>query len=366
MSGKKWKYQERLTLGYDGSGKRIRVRIYADSKQELERKKYEARKEYELIRNPSQVTLGAYAKKWFEVFKSNLREQTKKGYQDAIKKLDPIGMIPIRNVTALDLQGIINQHADHPRSCQLLKGTLVQIYAQAITDGIIYPVNLASKLELPKYVCKERRFITDDEMGIIMNIDFRPSDKLFVNILKNTGMRPAEAMALQWSDIGDREITVRRSFEFKDNYWPVVKETKTAVIRTIPVSADFVSELRQLPKESLFIFIRKNGQPWTKTTYKRTADRILAAVNRAFGGNSSIDVLNGLTLYSFRHTYATNLYYHGVKTGIISTKKAAQIMGHSEEMFIKRYTHLDDSKEQLEALVNALNGGKNKPEEGAV
>ena len=42
------------------------------------------------------------------------------------------------------------------------------------------------------------------------------------------------------------------------------------------------------------------------------------------------------------------LYYNCVKTGRMSTKKAAQLMGRSEEMFIKVYTHLDDDKEDTD------------------
>jgi integrase len=84
--------------------------------------------------------------------------------------------------------------------------------------------------------------------------------------------------------------------------------------------------------------------------------RILKVINKALGGTDELKVIGNMTMYSFRHTYATNLYYNAVKPGIISTKKAAQIMGHSEEMFIKRYTHLDDDKEQMDALRDALSG----------
>ena len=53
-----------------------------------------------------------------------------------------------------------------------------------------------------------------------------------------------------------------------------------------------------------------------------------------------------MNFYTFRHNRATELYYlQGV-----STKKKAEYMGHSELMFIKTYSHLDDSREAEELL----------------
>ena len=38
------------------------------------------------------------------------------------------------------------------------------------------------------------------------------------------------------------------------------------------------------------------------------------------------------------------------RDGVISTKKASQLMGHSEEVFLKTYCHIDDSKEDISRL----------------
>ena len=44
------------------------------------------------------------------------------------------------------------------------------------------------------------------------------------------------------------------------------------------------------------------------------------------------------TPYTFRHTYATNLYYAG-----IDIKRCQYLLGHSSiEMTLKIYTHLDN------------------------
>lgn len=352
MPRKKRKYEEYMTLGTDPDGKRIRKFICADTKPEFDRLRYEARKEFEQVRNPSDITFKSYADKWMEVFKANKALQTKAMYQYAINKCSPFHMKPLREVTASDLQGVVNKHAEHPRSCQQLKLTLKQIYKAAIRDGIIPPFNLAEDLAIPEYHCQERRFISDEEMEKIDQCKFQPLDGLYLSILRYTGMRPAEALALQWSDIdfSKHQIAVQRAFEFEGNT-PKVKTTKTGKSRTVPLT-DALAEMLKKEKKKGLLIITRDGSPFTKSMFNRLSDRILSRINTALGGNEKMNVLNGLSLYSFRHTFATMLYYNAVIPGYISTKKAAAILGHSEQMFLSRYTHINDAHENLEVLTS--------------
>ena len=58
----------------------------------------------------------------------------------------------------------------------------------------------------------------------------------------------------------------------------------------------------------------------------------------------------GLTQYTFRHNYCTELYYSG-----ISLKEAARLMGHSDyNMVLKVYSHLDEMKEGTAAKIEKL------------
>lgn len=340
MPRKKRKYEEYMTLGTDQDGKRIRKYICADSKAEFDRLRYEARKEFELVRNPSLVTFGAYADKWLEVYKANTSLQTKAMYGYAIAKCEPVRSKPLRDVTTSDLQQIVNRHAEHPRSCQQLKLTLKQIYKTAIRDGIVPPFNLADGLEIPEYHCEERRFISDAEMEQIKQIQFDGIDHLYVTILRLTGMRPAEVLALQWSDIDYRShrIAVQRSFEFDGNI-PREKPTKTGKKRSVPLCEELSDVLQKEKKAGVWI-IHRNGNPLTKGMFDKMRIRIIKKIN-----------IPGVTLYSFRHTFATTwLYYQHVKTGHISTKMAAAIMGHSEEIFLKRYSHINPDRESLVSL----------------
>lgn len=340
---------KQIVLGYDEKGKQIRKRVYAEGKRELQRKIDEIREEYKQVRRPSAVTFGAYSERWLSVYKSSRSVKTREMYRTVLNKCESLDGIPIKDVTKTDCQAIINEHREHPKTCRNISLTLKQIFKAAVADGIIAPYNPADALDLPKYVPREMRFITDAEMKIIKKVDLAPLDRLYVEVLRCTGMRPAEALALQWGDIEPEKIRINRSFEFEHNL-PKVKPPKTGKKREVPIPDALYRMLSDEPQQGLFVF-SIGGSPLRRSDYKDLYKRVFGAINEAMGGSDKLDLLDGMNFYSFRHTYATQvLYYQGVKKGLITTKKAAQIMGHSEKMFIERYTHIDENKEALNQL----------------
>lgn len=73
--------------------------------------------------------------------------------------------------------------------------------------------------------------------------------------------------------------------------------------------------------------------------------------------NEKLDDKHKITkndLYKYRHNFCSNLYYEGVKPGKISILKAAEISGHTIEVFLQTYCHIDDSKEDVETVVETL------------
>ena len=349
MARSKKKYNERLNLGAAADGSYVRKWIRADSKAEFETLKRKAYSDFESIKLYAPIRFGGYADKWFETYKSNRSIQTRQMYDNAINKLDPIRNKLLGEVTATDLQQIIQQNWKHARVCEIIKLTLKQIYKCAIRDRLVEPINLAETLEIPKKIQKQMRTITDAEMEKILKCNFKPEDRKYIDVLRHTGMRPSEALALDWSDIDidQKVIHVRRSFEFKDNNIPQIKPTKTNRERDIPLNSCLASVLILARQAKGYVFVREDGSPYTKSAYTKMSYRIFNLITEAIGEND-------LVMYSFRHTFATFLYYNGCRPGLISTKKAAQIMGHSEKIFLERYTHIDDSQEHVAEIMEKL------------
>ena len=58
----------------------------------------------------------------------------------------------------------------------------------------------------------------------------------------------------------------------------------------------------------------------------------------------------GFTAYTFRHNYATQLYYSN-----ITIKQAAKYMGHCDtKMIMQVYAHLDEVKENAVQKINSV------------
>lgn len=349
------KYNKQISIGYDANGKRIRKWFHADTKAALEKKILDFKMEQARVSNPSAITFENYARKWFTTYKESKSNSTRLMYENALLKFSSINKMQLRKVTKTDCQKIINEYQDRPRTTQILRNTLNQIFNAAIDDGIIY-MNPARSLEVPKHRPKEKRILTEKELEAIRAAELPAMERLFVNILLTFGLRPGEALALQKRDfnLSTNVLHIAKAVEYDINE-ASIKSTKTGSNRDIPVPEQIKPFLTSYfdTNKSLWLFHQRDGSLMSKSSYKRMRERIISAINRALGGNSKLKMTQGINMYTFRHNRATELYYLCQK-GVISTKKAAALMGHSETMFLQVYSHIDEGQENTELLYEKL------------
>lgn len=341
------KLRKQISLGYDAEGKRIRKWISADNETDLRKK------EKQLLMNVDSVLqsdthFGEYAQTWFETYKGNKTDGTRGQYQYALRKLKPLDRKRLKDITRTDVQKIINTFSDRPYAAANIAMTAKQILDAAALDGLIQPKFL--KFELPRKGKPEKRPLTKTEKKAALKADLKPQERLFTDIELYLGLRPEETRALQPRDfdLKNRTVTISRAVVYDAAEQPVIKGTKTGVVRTIPVPDVLIAEIRAYNASfrGFYYFVDKQGTLFTYGKYRTFIKRIFKKINEALGGNDKLNLLNGWTLYTFRHNRATELYYlNGV-----STKKKAEYMGHSEMMFLKTYSHLDDEKEETELL----------------
>ena len=343
------KYNKHITIGYKPDGTRIRKWFHSNSKADLEEQIFRFKLEQTKAANPSDVTFGSYSERWMKTYKCNCGKQTREMYENAKKKCNALDPYEIRKITRSMCQEIINDHWDSPRSAEIISGLLRQIFKCAVQDGIM-SANPAEALKLPKKEKKEKYLLTEEEMKAAREADLNESDRLFLDILMVFGLRPGEALALQKRDFDLQTgmLHITKAVEMGNDGSAKIKNTKTGVSRDIPIPDAFRGRVRSI-SEGFWLFTRKDGQLVNKWSYRRLSERILGAINVAAGGNKYMNVIPEVTLYSFRHRRATDLYYLTQK-GVISTKQAAALMGHSEEVFIKTYSHIDNKKEDLQSI----------------
>ena len=339
------KYNKQISLGFDSEGKRIRKWIRADSQQELKRK------EKELLRNAdrelqSNETFGVFAQRWYEAYKTHKSKATEELYTYTLRKLSPLNNKRLKDITRTDVQNIINTFSDRPTSALVISMTARQIFEAAAADGLIQPKYM--KLELPKKPKTEKRALTDAEKKAVKAADLTPQERLFVDIEFYLGLRPEETRALQPRDFDLKARTVSITKASALHGAAQIKSTKTGKTRTIPVPDVLIAEIRAYNASfsGFYYFVDEEGVLWNDWKWRRFTQSVFRKINIALGGNDTKNLLNGMTMYSFRHNRATELYYlQGV-----STKKKAEYMGHSEMMFLQTYSHLDDAKEEIELL----------------
>ena len=330
------KYRKQVYLGYDASGRPVRKWFSADSKAELKEKILLFQMERQQLSNPSEITFRKYSEQWLQTYKVHRAKQTQEMYFYALRKCEELNSIPIRKITKSMCQQIVNDSWHHPSAARNIVLTLKQIFKTAMADGII-ATNPAAALSLPKKPQSKFYLLTKEDLEKIKNASLSESDRLLVTILQVFGLRPAEALALRPNDFDWNAgvLHITKALELANDNIGRIKNTKTESSRDIPIPEELSDSLRAQirAKKSVFLFTKADGGLYSKSAYRRMSERILKAID-----------VPAATLYSFRHRRATDLYYL-TQTGQLSTKRAAELMGHSEIIFLKTYSHVDEDLE---------------------
>jgi len=182
-------------------------------------------------------------------------------------------------------------------------------------------------------------------------------DAAFLEIMLQTGMRPAELMALKWADISDDRIIVDKAYGLEG-----IKETKTGKSRSIPILDTLENDLKILRQKqdrdqaarknrpSEYVICSATGDHWQqhdknnwhKRHFKSAARKTVswwAELNkREKLPEDLLDSIKGLLTarpYELgRHTHSA---LH-LSTGI-TLIELSQIQGHSVRTLSEVYAH---------------------------
>lgn len=200
------------------------------------------------------------------------------------------------------------------KSLMTLRSVLVAFINFAVAHQFMDP--LRGELYIPAgHYTKGREILQPDEIALL----FEPSDEHYVEALRFmlvTGLRPGECLGLQWSDIDEAVLTVRRSLNFRG----VITEGKNKNARREFVLPGIGLEILRRQKEktahldSEWIFCSVIGgrptQDGVYDCYKRLAAR------HGFGGSP----------YSLRHTFVSMI------KNDVPLEMIKSIVGHSASM----------------------------------
>ena len=305
----------------------------------------------------SSVTVSAYADQWLKT-KAVFQRKTQLIYQNIVDYyVKPgIGAIRISELTKTHLQGLISSSSDHPRTCQLIRQTVLQVASSAVDDRYLPEVVLKqlSSVSMPEYRAAERRVLTKEEKDAIRTADLTDMQRCFIYLIYGLGLRRGEALGMTAHDIDFKAATARvcRSVEFIDNSSALKVPKSRNGLRDVPVPSFLIDFLRTyLPTlKTDYLVHKKDGGIMTQSAFRRMWEQILKKLNEAAAGKKNVTVIHGLTPHVFRHTYCTELCY---QVPTVSTKKIARLLGDTEAMVLKVYSHIMEEKEDTTKAISA-------------
>jgi len=181
------------------------------------------------------------------------------------------------------------------------------------------PVKEVRFLQETQYIMK---ILSEKEIRRLINAS-KGYLKAIILMALNTAMRKGEILNLRWNDV-----------DFFKEYI-CIKETKSNVIRKIPMNSVVTATLKSIERKGDYVFSgRKPGEHYTDIFYyfKATCKKV---------------GIEDLRFHDLRHTAATLMVTKGIDLVTVS-----KILGHSDITMTMKYAH--PTPENKRNAVNAL------------
>ena len=161
--------------------------------------------------------------------------------------------------------------------------------------------------------------------------DGRLRDATLLVVLAYAGLRPQEALALEWRHVRERTLLVERAVS--DGQLKVLKNRRQP--RTVSMLAPLREDLaawRQASREPALsspVFPSSSGTFWRATDWRNWRKRIYKPVATAVG-------IDGARPYDLRHAFASLLIHEGR----LSVVEIAAQLGHNPTVCLDTYAHV--------------------------
>ena len=299
-------------------------------------------------------TLNAYvAGTWAPMHAATLAPKTAKHYA-ALYDVHIASTLGERRLADLTPEAIAGWQAERIASGA---GRVATLHALALLGGILQravdsqriarnPARLVRKVPRParrevrplapvtvEALRLARRRAPDGESAVIslQHAGTRLRDATLISVLAYAGLRPGEALALQWGNVRERTLLIEQAASLGE-----LQDTKTRAHRTVRLLAPLAGDLAEWKREAApaadraLVFPGPGGRPWSKTTWDNWR-------RRAFDTACATIGLEGARPYDLRHSFASLLLHEGR-----SVMYVARQLGHDARLTLSTYGHVID------------------------
>ncbi|KYC54329.1 MAG: putative tyrosine recombinase XerC-like protein [Candidatus Methanofastidiosum methylothiophilum] len=180
-------------------------------------------------------------------------------------------------------------------------------------------LSIADKVMLPKLSKPLPKFLTKEEMALLLGAPDKLRDKCIIRILYSTGLRVSELVKLNKNDIKTESIHVVSGKGSKDRIVFVDSKTREMI-------EEYLSQ-RKDNNEALFI----------STHDERISPRTIQWTIKKYAKECGID--KKVTPHVLRHSFATHMLEGDADIVVIK-----ELLGHSNLSTTQIYTHITDER----------------------
>lgn len=161
-------------------------------------------------------------------------------------------------------------------------------------------------------------------------------DRVVILLASEAGLRAGEIRGLQWTDVKDGQVTVRRAL---DDATDAVLSPKHDKSRNVPLSPRLAGALATLPRRGLWIVSDKDGDHINSRTLRYVIGTIY---------DRAEVVRPKMPLHCLRHTFGTVMARRGVPLPVLQ-----RLMGHSDIQTTMRYIDVGE-RDAREAIASVF------------
>lgn len=240
---------------------------------------------------------------------------------------------PLDSITSNDVQDflyyILTEKHYAPNSRRRSLNSIKCLYNYCLKRKLC-TINITSEIDHVKLWQKERTFLTESEIVILLDFVRSPLLKILISTLYYTGLRISECIHLELDhvDLQNDVIYVKCGKGNKNRSIPISKKLKI-------ILSDYLKSIRIVSDSTKFFCTR------TGSISPSYVNRVLNICTNEAGINKHV------TAHILRHSFASNLLKHGV-----DIVKIQRLLGHAHLRTTCIYIHttIEDLRDSVDVL----------------